>query len=72
VRAAARPNAHPHIQAIAAFTLGLAGSLDEAGRHVASIRRVIPGYCFDDFAAAFRFDADARARFREGARRVGM
>jgi hypothetical protein len=72
VRAAARPNAHPHIQAIAAFTLGLAGSLDDARRHATSIRRVVPDYSFDDFAAAFRFDADAQARFREGARRVGM
>lgn len=72
VRAAARPNAHPHIQAIAAFTLGLAGSLDDARRHATSIRRVVPGYSFDDFAAAFRFDADAQTRFREGARRVGM
>jgi len=72
VRAAARPNAHPHIQGIAAFTLGLAGSLDEARRHAASIRRVVPGYSFDDYAAAFRFDAEAAARFREGARRIGM
>ncbi len=72
VRAAARPNAHPHIHAIAAFTLGLAGSLDEARRHAAIIRGVVPGYRFDDFAAAFRFDAEASRRFREGARRIGM
>jgi len=72
VRAAARPNAHPHIQAIAAFTLALAGSLDDARRHAATIRRVVPAYAFDAFTAAFRFDADAQARFREGARRIGM
>jgi len=72
VRAAARPNAHPHIHAIAAFTLGLAGSLDEARRHAVIIRGVVPGYGFDDFAAAFRFDVEASRRFREGARRIGM
>lgn len=72
VRAAARPNAHPHIQAIAAFALAVAGSLDEARRHAAAIRRVVPCYVFDDFAAAFRLDAVASARFREGARRIGM
>ena len=30
VKAAARPNAHPHILAIAAYSLALAGSLDDA------------------------------------------
>jgi len=72
MRAAARPNAHPHIHAIAAFTLGLADSLDEARRQAGMIRSVVPGYAFDDFAAAFRFDAEAAARFRAGARRIGM
>ncbi len=71
-RAAARPNAHPHIHAIAAFAQALCGSLDAARRHAAVIRRTLPAYGFDDFAAAFRLDADAGARFREGARRIGM
>ncbi len=72
VRAAARPNAHPHILAIAAFTLALAGSLDEAGAYAAAIRRVLPRYGIADFLAAFRFDTGGAETFREGARRIGM
>lgn len=72
VKAAARPNAHPHILAIAAFTLALAGSLDEARAFAAAIRRDLPRYGVGDFLAAFHFDAQGEARFREGARRIGM
>ncbi len=72
VRAAARPNAHPHIHAIAAFSLALAGSLDEARGFMANIRKVAPLYGFADFTAAFRFDDDGSALFREGARRIGL
>lgn len=72
VKAAARPNAHPHIRAIAAFTLALAGSLDEARAFAAAIRRDLPRYGVGDFLAAFHFDAQGEAHFREGARRVGM
>ena len=71
-KAAARPNAHAHILAIAAFTLALAGSLDEAHKFAAAIRRAIPRYGISDFLAAFRFDPDGAALFREGARRIGM
>lgn len=70
--AAARPNAHPHIIAIAAFTHALAGSLDAARAHAATLRRTVPGYTADDFLAAFRFDETAAQRFREGAKRIGM
>jgi DNA-binding SARP family transcriptional activator/TolB-like protein len=72
VKAAARPNAHPHIFGIAAYSLALAGSLDEARAHAAAIRRTLPGYTVADFLQAFRFDADGEARFREGAKRIGM
>ena len=71
-KAAARPNAHAHIFGIAAFSLALAGSLDEARVHAAAVRRSAPGYTVADFLRAFRFDAEGEARFREGARRVGM
>lgn len=71
-KAAARPNAHAHILAIAAFTLALAGSLDEAHKFAAAIRRAIPRYGISDFLAAFRFDSDGAALFHEGARRLGM
>jgi tetratricopeptide (TPR) repeat protein len=72
VKAAARPNAHAHILAIAACCLALAGSLDEARRYVAAIRKALPRYGIADFLAAFRFDPEGAALFRKGARRVGL
>jgi TolB-like protein len=72
VKAAARPNAHAHIFAIAAFSLALHGALDEARAHAAAARRLLPGYSLAHFRRAFRLDRDGEARFAEGARRVGM
>lgn len=72
MQAAARPNAHTHIQAIAAFSLALAGALDQAQPYVAAIRRTAPRYTVADFFGAFRFDAQGIAAFRRGARRLGM
>ena len=72
VEAANRPNAHPHIFAIAACTLALAGRLDEARRRAAMVLQAIPGYGVADFLRAFRFDAQGEARFREGAKRIGL
>lgn len=72
VKAAARPNAHPHILAIAAFSLALAGSLDEARAHAAAIRRTLPAYRLADFLGAFQFDQQGAALFRKGAKRIGM
>ena len=72
VKAAARPNAHPHIFAIAALSLALAGSLDEARAHAAAIHRTVPRYGVADFLAAFRFDPHGAALFRKGATRIGM
>ena len=72
VKAAARPNAFPHIRAIAAYSLALAGSLDEARTYAAAVRKAVPGYGVEDFLAAFRFDAQGAALFRKGAQRVGM
>jgi len=71
-RAAARPNAFPHIQVIAALAHALAGALDEARAYAAAVRRTAPGYRLEDFLAAFQFDAAEAARFREGARRIGL
>ena len=70
--AAARPNAHAHIQAIAAFSLALAGELDEARLHAEAAHRLVPGYSLAHFRKAFRLDEDGAARFAEGARQVGM
>jgi tetratricopeptide (TPR) repeat protein len=72
VKAAARPNAHPHIHGIAAFSLALAGSLEEARAQAAAIQRTLPRYSVADFFTAFRFDPRGAELFRKGAERVGM
>ena len=72
VKAAARPNAHAHIVAIAACTLALAGALDEARAHATKLRRMHPRYRIDDLLAAFRFDPQGARLFQQGARRIGM
>ncbi len=72
VKAAARPNAHAHILAIAAFSLALAGRLDEARGYLASIHKALPHYRVDDFLTAMRFDPEGERLFREAAQRTGM
>ena len=72
LKAAARPNAHAHILAIAAFSLALAGRLDEAGRLAAAIRQSAPGYRVDDFLAAFHFAEQDAEVYRRIAKRIGL
>ena len=72
VKAASRPNAHPHIHAIAGCNLALIGALDEARAHVAAIRRTLPHYTAADLLRAFRLDENGVALIREGARRIGF
>ncbi|MBA3596265.1 MAG: transcriptional regulator [Methylibium sp.] len=72
VKAAARPNAHAHILAIAAHCLALAGRTDEGRAFAASIHKLLPHYRVGDFLDAFRFPADAAALFRSGAGQVGL
>jgi TolB-like protein/Flp pilus assembly protein TadD len=72
VKAAARPNAFPHIHAIAACCLALAGSLEQARAHVAAVRRASSGYRLTDFFTAFPFAGDGLTLFRKGARLVGL
>jgi tetratricopeptide (TPR) repeat protein len=71
VKAAARPNAHPHILAIAAYSLALAGRLPEARAHATALHAKLPRYSVADFLAAFQFDPQGAALFRKGARRLG-
>jgi DNA-binding SARP family transcriptional activator/TolB-like protein len=71
-KAAARPNAHPHIIGLAAFSLALAGRLDEAQNYVAILRRQVPSYGLEDFLKAFRFEPSGAALFRDGARLLGL
>jgi DNA-binding SARP family transcriptional activator len=72
VKAAARPNAFPHMRAIAACCLALAGSLEQARAHVAAVRHTSPHYCLTDFFTAFPFHHDGETLFRKGARLVGL
>jgi hypothetical protein len=72
VMAAARPNAHPHVQAVAAYSLALAGSLAAARARSAAIRRTLPHYGLADFLNAFKYDADGTALFQKAAGLIGM
>ncbi len=72
MKAAARPNAHQHIMAIAALTLGLAGRMDEANTYKDKIRERVPNYAMADFLAAFRYSPDAAALFRQAGARIGI
>jgi DNA-binding SARP family transcriptional activator len=72
LKAAARPNAHIIILAIAAHCLALAGRQDEARTFAAAIRNTLPNYRADDFIATFRFDRDGEALFRSGAKLIGL
>lgn len=71
VKAAARPNAHAHILAIAAYCLSLAARKEEALGYLARIHAMLPRYRVDDFLTAFQFDADGAALFRKAAARLG-
>jgi len=71
-KGAARPNAHVHIQCIAAHCLALAGRVGEARQLTAAIHHRQPGYRVDDFLAAFRFTDEAQALLRGAARVAGL
>jgi TolB-like protein len=72
IKAATRPNAFAHIHAIAAYTLALAGSLDQARTCAAAVRRSAPRYGISEFLLTFPFEPEGEALFRKGARIVGM
>ena len=72
IKAAARPNAHQHIMAIAAFTLGLADRIPEANEYAKKIRERVPNYAMADFLAAFRCSPDAAEMFKRGAKKIGV
>jgi hypothetical protein len=71
VQAAARPNAHVHIRAIAVYSLVLAGSLGEARLQAALLHSERPGYAITDFLATFRLDDVTTAAFRAAAAQLG-
>ncbi|HEV7258729.1 MAG TPA: tetratricopeptide repeat protein [Bosea sp. (in: a-proteobacteria)] len=72
IKAAARPNAHAQIRAIAALSLSLAGRHDEGQAHLAAIRSVLPHYRIDDFLTAMHFTPEGAQLFRDGGRKIGL
>ncbi len=70
IRACGRPNAHAHVQAIAAYSLALAGRLEEARVLLAAIRAKLPHYSVDDFLTAMKFSEEDEALFRKAARAI--
>jgi tetratricopeptide (TPR) repeat protein len=72
IKAAARPNAHAHILAIAAYSLALAGRRDEARAYLASVHKMLPHYGVDDFLTAMQFSPEGTALFRKAAKRIGI
>jgi DNA-binding SARP family transcriptional activator len=72
VRAAARPNAHGHIQAVAITCLALADRAEEARALAAKLRAAAPSYGIDDFLRAFHFSPDDQRMFRAAASRIGF
>lgn len=71
VRAAARPNAHAHILAIAAYSLTLAGRIEEGRAYMARIHKTIPHYSVKNFLTAMQFGEEGAALFRNAAKRLG-
>lgn len=72
LKAAARPNAHAHIVAIAANSLAAAGRLDEGRKLIETIRASQPRYDVEQFLGAFRFTPDAQAVIRRSARALSF
>jgi tetratricopeptide (TPR) repeat protein len=72
MKAAARPNAHAHILAIAAFTLALADRGNDARGYLEALRRARPRYRTSDFLTAMRFGREGEKLFADAARRLGM
>jgi tetratricopeptide (TPR) repeat protein len=72
LKAAARPNAHKHIVAIAAHNLAVANRLDEVRAFATLIRKDAPRYSTEDLLAAFRFDKDTAEMIRHGGQRIGL
>ena len=70
VKAAARPNAHAHVLAIAAYSQALAGRLEEARAYMAAIHKTLPSYRVDNLLTAMQFAPEGAALFRRAAKRI--
>lgn len=72
LQAAARPNAHVHILAIAAHCMALAERLPQARTLVVTLLARSPAYRLADLLAAFQFSDDASALLSRAAPRIGL
>jgi DNA-binding SARP family transcriptional activator/Flp pilus assembly protein TadD len=70
--AAAQPNAHNIILAIAAHCAALAGRMDEARGLAARLRMREPSYTTADFLATFHFSQDGQRIFLQAGRSLGL
>jgi DNA-binding SARP family transcriptional activator len=70
IKAAARPNAFAHIKAIAAYSLALAGRIEEGRAYQAAVHKELPGYGAKDLITAMQFDAAGTALFREAEKQL--
>lgn len=70
IKAAARPNAHAHILAIAAYCLVLAGRLEDGRNYAAALKKAVPSYGIDQFLRAFRFEPVGEGLFRKAAKKI--
>lgn len=72
MKAAARPNAHAQILAIATYCLALAGRPAEAQIYLSTIRKALPRYGVGDFLTAMQFSADTVSLIRTAAKKAGL
>jgi DNA-binding SARP family transcriptional activator len=72
LKAAARPNAHVIILAIAAHCLALAGRVEEARAYAGLVRQTIPTFRVEDFLATFHFSPDVELLYRRAASSIGF
>jgi tetratricopeptide (TPR) repeat protein len=72
IKAAARPNAHQHIMAIAAFALALSDRRSEANEYSKKIRDRVPDYSMADFFGAFRCSSDTADLFKRAGKKLGL
>jgi tetratricopeptide (TPR) repeat protein len=70
IKAASRPNAFAHIKAIAAYSLALAGRIEEGRTYLAAIHKELPSYSAKDLITAMQFDLAGAALFREASKRL--
>jgi DNA-binding SARP family transcriptional activator/TolB-like protein len=70
LRAAARPNAHLHVQALSAYALGLADRLPEARTRLEQVRARWPDYTVETYLAAMRLAPEGAAMVRKVAQRL--